>query len=84
MDEKTQGAWIIHHTYKLSSVTLQTNEYERVNFAGKCGIILSGLAATNQITVPKKRVEALARASVFQSGNRPVCRLANHRWVCSL
>ena len=62
MDGKTQGAWIIHHTYKLSSVTLQTNEYERINFAGKCGIILSGLAATDQITVSKRRVEALASA----------------------
>ncbi len=67
MDKKTQGAWIIHHTYKLSSVTLQTNEYERINFAGKCGIILSGLAATDQITVPKKRVEILG-SSLYQVG----------------
>jgi len=63
MNEKTKGAWIIHHTYKLTSVQLQTGEYERINFAGKCGIILSGLAATKQITVLKKRVETIASAA---------------------
>jgi hypothetical protein len=63
MDEKTQGAWIIHHTNKLASVTIRTCDYDRINFAGKCGLILSGLAATKQIIVPKKRVDAIASSA---------------------
>jgi hypothetical protein len=61
MDDKTQGAWIIHHTRKLQSVTSQ--DFDQLVFSGKCGLILSGVAASFQTTMPKSRVEALAKAN---------------------
>lgn len=61
MDNKTQGAWIIHHTRKLQAVTSQ--DFDQLAFSGKCGVILSGIAASFQNTMPKSRVEALAKAN---------------------
>jgi hypothetical protein len=61
MDSKTQGAWIIHHTRKLQTVTSQ--DFDQLAFSGKCGLVLSGIAASFQTTMPKSRVEALARAN---------------------
>lgn len=61
MDNKTQGAWIIHHTRKLQSVTSQ--DFDQLAFAGKCGLILSGIAASFQTTMPRSRVEALSKAN---------------------
>jgi hypothetical protein len=61
MDNRTQGAWIIHHTRKLQAVTSQ--DFDQLAFSGKCGLILSGIAASFQTTMPKSRVEALAKAN---------------------
>lgn len=61
MDNKTQGAWIIHHTRKLQSVTSQ--DFDQLAFAGKCGLILSGIAASFQTTMTRSRVEALSKAN---------------------
>lgn len=61
MDNKTQGAWIIHHTRKLHAVTSQ--DFDQLAFSGKCGLVLSGIAASFQTTMPKSRVEALAKAN---------------------
>ncbi|HMU63198.1 MAG: hypothetical protein U1E82_04070 [Nitrosomonas sp.] len=61
MDNKTQGAWIIHHTRKLQAVTSQ--DFDQLAFSGKCGLVLSGIAASFQTTMPKSRVEALAKAN---------------------
>lgn len=61
MDKKTQGAWIIHHTRKLQAVTSQ--DFDQLAFSGKCGLVLSGMAASFQTTMPKSRVEALAKAN---------------------
>lgn len=63
MDKKTQGAWIIHHAEKLKSVTNADNEFEQINFAGKCGVLLSSLASDHQDVLNKNRVNALARAA---------------------
>jgi hypothetical protein len=64
MDNKTIGAWIIHHTRKLQSVTSQ--DFDQLSFSGKCGLILSGIAASFQTQMTMSRVEALAQAN----GNR--------------
>jgi hypothetical protein len=61
MDSKTQGAWIIHHTRKLQAVISQ--DFDQLVFSGKCGLILSGIAASSQTTMKKSRVEALAKAN---------------------
>src|SRR5260370_799426 len=61
MDKKTQGAWIIHHAKKLQETTNQ--DFDQLGFAGKCGILLSSMAAGTQVSMPVSRVEALARSS---------------------
>lgn len=50
MDKKTKGAWIIHHTRKLQTITVQ--EFDQLPLAGKCGFVLSSMAAESQTTIP--------------------------------
>ena len=63
MDKKTKGAWVIHHCNKLRSVTTTSGEYDQFDFAGKCGLLLSGLAASDEVTIDKGRVNAIAKAA---------------------
>jgi len=63
MDKKTQGAWIVHHAGKLKTVTNADNEFEQINFAGKCGVLLSSLSSDSQDKLDDIRVNALARAA---------------------
>ena len=46
MDNKTEGAWIIHHTNKLKEV--DGHDFDDIEFAGKSGKLLSGLAASHE------------------------------------
>jgi hypothetical protein len=63
MEKNTQGAWIIHHTDKLIGVTSQ-NDFENLYFSGKCGMLLSALAESdNQSLIQKTKVDAIAKAS---------------------
>lgn len=63
MEKSTQGAWLIHHTDKLTGVTSQ-NDFENIYMSGKCGMLLSALAESeNQSVIPKKKVDAIAKAS---------------------
>jgi len=63
MDKKTQGAWIVHHAEKLKAVTNADNEFVQINFAGKCGVLLSSLASDSQSQLDNQRVNALAKAA---------------------
>ncbi len=63
MDTKVKGAWIIHHTNKLNSVAINSTDYEQLNFAGKSGMLLNGIAASEQTTLSKNRVKSLASAA---------------------
>ena len=63
MDNRTQGAWIIHHTDKLQGIVNADNEYEAINLAGKCGLLLSSLAASDDQCISKARLDALSKAS---------------------
>lgn len=63
MDKKTTGAWIIHHTQKLRSVTLAIPEYEQIGFAGKCGIVLNALSGSNETSLTNNRINTLAKAN---------------------
>lgn len=63
MDKKTQGAWIVHHAEKLRNVTHADNEFEQINFAGKCGVLLSSLSANQQQQLTNNKVAALAKAA---------------------
>ena len=61
MDKKIEGAWIIQHTDKLQNVKDAANTYEALNLAGKCGLLLSSLAASEAQFIPKDKLEALAK-----------------------
>ncbi|GGA14321.1 hypothetical protein CYANOKiyG1_27800 [Okeania sp. KiyG1] len=63
MDERTQGAWIIHHTDKLQDMKYAANDYETINLAGKCGLLLSSLAASEEKSISKERLNTLAKAA---------------------
>ena len=69
MDKKTQGAWIVHHAEKLKTVTNADNEFEQINFAGKCGVLLSSLSSDHEHVLDDNRVKALAR-SKYKCQNR--------------
>lgn len=63
MENRTKGAWIINHTKKLQDFSETTN-FEDIQLAGKCGIFLSNLAATNEETqISKEKVYAIATNS---------------------
>jgi hypothetical protein len=61
MEKKTRGAWIIHHTQKIHATTNQ--EFDAIDFAGKCGTLLSAMSASGQTQVPIAKVIAFAKAN---------------------
>lgn len=63
MEKDTKGAWIIHHTDKLTGVTSQ-NDFENIYFSGKCGLFLSSLAESEKESqIPGNKVKAIAKAA---------------------
>lgn len=63
MENRTKGAWIINHTKKLQDFS-ETANFEDIQLAGKCGIFLSNLAASNEETkITKEKVDAIATNS---------------------
>ncbi len=62
MDAKTKGAWLVHHTHKLEHVH-GVQHFDKIFAAGKAGILLSALSASDQTTLPSARVELLAKAA---------------------
>jgi len=62
MDTRTKGAWIVHHGHKLSLV-VNSLEYETILTAGKAGVLLSGLSANEQVSLPNDKVDAIRKAA---------------------
>ncbi|CAN1568427.1 hypothetical protein MCETHM1_03038 [Flavobacteriaceae bacterium] len=63
MEKRTEGAWIINHTKKIQEVT-SAIDFGDIEIAGKCGLFLSSLAASDsQSTLAKNKVDAIAKAS---------------------
>ncbi len=63
MQERTTGAWLINHKKKLQEVT-NAHEFEDIEVAGKCGIFLSNLAASNEQSIlDGEKVNAIAKSS---------------------
>lgn len=63
MENKTQGAWLIHHTKKLLDIR-DTQDFEDIELAGKCGIFLSNLAASHeQSDLNDDKISAIAKVS---------------------
>jgi hypothetical protein len=62
MDEKTKGAWLIHHTNKLQRGANQSG-YEKTYLVGKAGILLSDISDNRGATVNNDRLVVLAKAA---------------------
>jgi len=62
LDEKTTGAWLVHHTRKLEQVS-NPQAFNKILIAGKAGTLLSALSASTQSSLSRKQVEALAQAA---------------------
>lgn len=63
MEKRTEGAWIIHHAKKINNFQ-DTSDFGEIEIAGKCGIFLSNLAASDEeSTLDKHKVAAIATAS---------------------
>lgn len=60
LDPKTQGAWVVHHAKKLGTVAEPGPKYAQLVLAGKCGLLLNSLAATEQRVVSMDQVQSLA------------------------
>jgi len=72
MEDRTEGAWIIHHTNKLQQVT-NVGEFEEIELAGKCGLILSGLAASHQESIlSDDKTKAIAQSVGIKKTELPV------------
>src|SRR5258708_2703031 len=61
MDDKTKGAWLIHHAKKLQRSTNQ--DFDQIALSGKCGILLSAISGANQGQLDVQRIQALAKAN---------------------
>lgn len=63
LDSASKGAWVVHHGQKTASTISGPAEFPALDAAGKAASLLSQLAATEQITVAKPKVDALAKAA---------------------
>jgi len=62
MENRTKGAWIIHHTKKIQE--FNSNNFDELQLAGKSGIFLSNLAASHEETLlNKEKVNIIAENS---------------------
>lgn len=63
MNERTEGAWIIHHTKKIQKIE-DSSDFGDIEIAGKCGLFLSSLAASDEdSTLSETQVNAIATAA---------------------
>ena len=60
---RSKGAWVVHHGQKTSATVNGAAEFPALDAAGKAASLLSQLAATDQTTINKSRVDALAKAA---------------------
>lgn len=62
MDKRTRGSWILHHAQKLDKVD-GGQQFERILVAGKAGILLSALSASEESILTMPQVNTLAQAA---------------------
>lgn len=63
IDKETTGAWIVHHGQKAAVDMNGGSEFPALDTAAKAASLLSQLAGTAEMTMPKARVDALAKAA---------------------
>src|SRR5687767_376889 len=70
MNDRTKGAWIIHHANKLKQ--FEDHDFEEIDLAGKAGKLLSGLVASNEeSTLNKDKVQAIAKVAGINKAELP-------------
>jgi hypothetical protein len=70
MKKRTTGAWLVHHTEKLRQVQ-NTGPYERIENAGRAGVLLAALAEGQATEVDNTRLTALAQANGITARELP-------------
>jgi hypothetical protein len=63
LDKETKGAWIIHHSRKINSDTAAPAEYSVLDEAGKAAELLMRLGETEEATLGKQEVAAIAQSA---------------------
>jgi len=63
LDKETTGAWIIHHSRKIASDIAAPAEYSVLDEAGKAAQLLMRLGETQESTLGKHEVAAIAMAT---------------------
>lgn len=62
MDKKEIGAWLIHHTNKLNNIANNySTTYDTIQQAGKAGLLLSALSASDEHTISIENAKILAQ-----------------------
>ena len=61
MDEKTQGAWIVHHGRKVASAVRGASEYSTIDFAAKSATLLARMSGTDESMLTSEQVTAAAK-----------------------
>jgi hypothetical protein len=61
--KKEKGAWVVHHSQKTASTQNASAEFPAIDAAGKASSLLSRFAASEELLIPKKRVDAYAQAA---------------------
>jgi len=59
--DETSGAWIVHHGQKLQADQDGASEFPALDGAAKSGLLLAGLAASEQSTLGREEVIAVAK-----------------------
>lgn len=63
LDKETKGAWIIHHSRKIISDTTAPSEYSVLDETGKAAELLMRLGETDEATLGKNEVAAIAQSA---------------------
>jgi hypothetical protein len=63
LDKETKGAWIIHHSRKIISDTAAPAEYSVLDESGKAAELLMRLGETDEATLGKQEVAAIAQSA---------------------
>jgi hypothetical protein len=62
LDKETKGSWIIHHSRKIISDTTAPAEFSALDEAGKAAELLMRLGETNEATLGKNEIAAIAQS----------------------
>ena len=59
--DETTGAWIVHHGHKLQADQAGASEFSALDGAAKGGMLLAGMAASDQAELTRDEVIAIAK-----------------------